>query len=423
MLRTLGEGRIAGGVSMNTQAPEKGWLHLSLGKAWGNVLLSALVVPIGVVSAWFLQAPSAASLAEEAARGADTAALLELVHRASYQKEASERLRTLISHDPEALNALASLAMGHEAALSYFILVARTQPEVLVSLERLEMSYAFALGILRHMNPAGISTVEKYAATCANASFMLGVAYENGCHVSRDWGKAATWYGKAVESHYAMAEFYYKAAAYQAGLESAAPEVAVKWYRVAAERGHAAAQCALGVCCASGHGVAADLQEAVRWYRLAAEQERSDAQYNLGWCYLHGEGVEVNAAEAVRWFIKAAEQGDDLAQYYVGRAYELGEGLEQDFAAAVQWYSWSVEHGNPSAQCALGHCYAQGRGVPQDWHKAVYWYKLSAGQGRSEAQLALAHCYESGLGVPCDVSAADHWRRIAAESEFLSKPN
>lgn len=376
-----------------------------------QVLLLVVLVPAGIVAGWYAVSPSAGELAARAGQGKDSLALLELVQRSDWDVVSAEELHRLLGADAAAMHELASLATGHEEAMDYLISVARHQPEALVFLSELEMSYGFALGVLQRMKPSGIPTLEKYAVTCPNACFALGVAYENGCHVPQDWVQAARWYGLAHDAGYAPACAYYAPAAYMAGLSTDDRYSAALWFRKAAECGHAAAQCALGVCYAE----AGDLTNALHWYMLAAEQGMSDAQYNLGWCYLYGEGVAADAAEAVRWFRQAAEQGDDLAQYYLGRAYELGEGVPQDYAEAVRWYRWAVEHGNDAAQCALGHCYAQGRGVGQDWSRAVYFYQLSAEQDRTEAMLALSHCYEQGLGVPQDAARAQQWRRRAAD--------
>lgn len=379
-------------------------------RAWVQVALLLVAVPMGITSAWLLQAPSMDELGDKAAGGADTAALLKMVHRASLYPEAAEALSQLLLRDAGAMRALAGLAASHEDALLCFLSLAHYHPETLEYLRELEIDYSFALSLLERVPADAMETLAAYTEECPNACFMMGVAYENGCHVPQDWEQAAAWYGRAYDAGYELAASYYAPAAYQAGLAAEELAAAADWFLESAECGYAAAQCALGVCYAEVN----DAASAVYWYTQAAEQGLSDAQYNLGWCYLHGEGVAQDAAEAVRWFLQAAEQGDDLAQYYVGRAYELGEGINRDYAEAVRWYRWAVEHENAAAQCALGHCYAQGLGVEQSWSQAVHYYQLSAAQNRSEAQLALAHCYERGLGVPQDANLARQWRDCAA---------
>ena len=59
---------------------------------------------------------------------------------------------------------------------------------------------------------------------------------------------------------------------------------AVKWYRKAAEQNYAEGQYNLGVGYYKGEGVAKDQAEAVKWYRKAAEQNYAKAQHNFGVC-------------------------------------------------------------------------------------------------------------------------------------------
>lgn len=408
-------------ITMNQAGAEEKPRRRRAIRAALQVAVLVVFVPAGVLAGWFMLAPSSESLLEHAAHGADKAALLELVVRASRQAEADAALKDLLGRDAGALKALAELSTGHEEALRYLISVARMQPECLVHLANLEMSYPFALGMLRQMDAAGMPKLMAHAEHCANACFMLGVAYANGCHVPQSWAEAARWYAGAM-SEFPAVESHYAEAAYQAALEEEAPERKAQWFESAARCRHAAAQCALGVCYAAGEGVELNLEKAVEWYARSAAQGFCDAQFNMGWCCLHGEGMPGNAAAAVAWFLKAAWQGDDLAQYYVGRAYELGQGVKQDFAEAVRWYGWAVEQGNAAAQCALGHCYAQGHGVPQDWTEAGRLYRLSAEQGRSEAMLALAYCYERGRGVAQDAAAARYWRERAEKESQLIIP-
>lgn len=412
---------------MNTQEPDQKKQSPRALKAAAQVMLLVGLVPLGIAAGWQSLSPTPKTLVTRAAHGADAAALLELVERAGSQQAADAELRGLLRSDADAAHKLAALSAGNELALQYLISLARTQPEALVFLADLEIGYSFALEMLRQLSPAAIAPLKDYAVTCANARFLLGVAYENGYHVAQDWVAAAHWYRQAAELGYRTAEPYAELAAYEAGVvcyaDARRQQMAARWFRMAAERGHAAAQCALGVCYAAGHGVAQDLQEAVRWYGKAAAQDYTDALYNLGWCYLHGEGVQADATAAASWFHRAALQGDDMAQYYLGRAYELGQGMPQDYPLAIHWYRQAAgNQQNDAAQCALGHCYAQGKGVEQNWQLAAHWYKLSAERGRTEAQLALAHCYEQGLGTGRDATTARYWRERATHHSQPTPP-
>lgn len=66
---------------------------------------------------------------------------------------------------------------------------------------------------------------------------------------------------------------------------------AAAWHQKAAEQGHAYAQYSLGFMYDEGQGVRQDYKEAVAWYRKAAEQGDASAQNNLGVKYANGRGV------------------------------------------------------------------------------------------------------------------------------------
>ena len=118
----------------------------------------------------------------------------------------------------------------------------------------------------------------------AIAQNNLGVAYENGHGVERDYAEA------------------------------------VKWYLEAAKQGNATAQCNLGLAYDHGRGVECNHSEAVKWYRKAAEQGNAIAQCNLGVAYENGTGVERNIEAALKWYKRSAENGDEDGQK---RAAEL----------------------------------------------------------------------------------------------------
>ena len=111
----------------------------------------------------------------------------------------------------------------------------------------------------------------------AKAQFNLGVAYDDGKIVARDYKEA------------------------------------VKWYTKAAEQGFAHAQTNLGHMYTRGEGVAQDYKEAVKWYTKAAEQRQAIAQANLGVMYGMGQGVAQDHKSAHMWFNIAAANGNGNA--------------------------------------------------------------------------------------------------------------
>ncbi len=105
------------------------------------------------------------------------------------------------------------------------------------------------------------------------AQYKLGLMYNNGEGVRRDFDKAAMWFNGA------------------------------------AVQGYAPAQTNLGVMYEKGQGVTRNYGEAVSWYRHGAEQGNATAQYRLGRMYVLGRGVRRDYTEAVAWFKIAAAQG------------------------------------------------------------------------------------------------------------------
>ena len=122
----------------------------------------------------------------------------------------------------------------------------------------------------------------------AQAQYELGVCYENGTGVAKDYSEAA------------------------------------EWYRKAAAQGECAAQSGLGALYYEGLGVEQSYTEAAKLFRAAAEQGDIEGQRNLGICYEGGRGVERNLALAMYWYKKAAEAGDQDAHQYYNNLYIEG---------------------------------------------------------------------------------------------------
>ncbi len=111
----------------------------------------------------------------------------------------------------------------------------------------------------------------------AASQFNLGLMYENGQGIPKDYAKA------------------------------------VKWYLKAARQGSARAQVSAGHMYNSGRGVAKDYAKAVEWNRKAATQGSAMAQNSLGGSYSNGKGVTQDYVQAHMWFSLAAAQGNKTA--------------------------------------------------------------------------------------------------------------
>ncbi len=143
-----------------------------------------------------------------------------------------------------------------------------------------------------------------------DAQYNLGVFYERGIGMSRDYFKAVAWYERAASQ----------------------------------EGGHRRAQFNLARLYASGKGIppessnTTNLAEAAQWLHQAAQEGHTDAQVTLGIWYELGRGVGRNPSEAVLWFRKAADRGFPEAQFHLAKMYAKGSGVEGDMLQAYMWY-------------------------------------------------------------------------------------
>ncbi len=147
----------------------------------------------------------------------------------------------------------------------------------------------------------------------ATAQFTLGVLYDAGLGVPRDFEKA------------------------------------VNWYRKAAKQGSVEAQHNLGVMYDLGKGVPQSYSMAAEWYRQAANQGFVESQNSLGMMYELGQGVPQDYKQAVEWYRKAAARGNTESQHSLGMMYELGQGVPQDYKAAAEWYAKAGDKKNLAA--------------------------------------------------------------------------
>ena len=256
---------------------------------------------------------------------------------------------------------------------------------------------------------------EEAGAGCVDACAHLGRCLFNGHGIVKDSEEAVSWFCKAAQQGYALAQNSLGLCYAQGEGVSKDQEEAVSWFYKAARQGYALAQYNLGVRYAQGDGVSKDQEEAMSWFCKAAQQGYALAQNNLGVCYEWGEGVSKDQEKAASWYYKAAQQGYAPAQNSLGVCYEWGEGVSKHPKKAVLCYHKAAQQGFANAQNNLGRCYSKGEGVSEDPKKAVSWYYKAAQQGYGPAQFNLGVCYDGGLGVSEDQKKAVFWYRKAAK--------
>jgi len=129
--------------------------------------------------------------------------------------------------------------------------------------------------------------------------------------------KAFDWYKKAAEQGHESSQLNLGVMYNQGrGVKRDYVEAA-HWYEKAAAQGNAKAQLNLGILYDQGLGMKKDIMKAAEYYRQAAERGIRDAQYNLGIIYFNGEGgIAQDYQESYAWLSLAAEQGSELAFIY-----------------------------------------------------------------------------------------------------------
>jgi len=221
---------------------------------------------------------------------------------------------------------LARLALARKMAEAYALLEA-------VTLDNLQPQNTGQLGILRRFADAGKP----------HAQNSVGLAYQTGRGVPRDFKEALNWYHKAAAQGSPAGEnnvgWMYK---HGLGVNPDMQE-AFRWFRKAALHGHAGGQNNLGAMYASGSGVKQDDTEALHWYRSSADQGHPPAIANLGQYYEEGWGVERDYGKAIELYFKASVAGYPLTYKHLGALYEKGHGVSQDVVQAYAWYSLATE--------------------------------------------------------------------------------
>ena len=85
---------------------------------------------------------------------------------------------------------------------------------------------------------------------------------------------------------------------------------AVNWYRKSAEQGNRASQNNMGFMYEIGRGVLKNYKVSASWYQKAADAGSATAQVNLGIYYCNGQGVDKDLSMSKILLLKAYESGD-----------------------------------------------------------------------------------------------------------------
>ncbi|KAL6475919.1 hypothetical protein MHYP_G00144180 [Metynnis hypsauchen] len=153
----------------------------------------------------------------------------------------------------------------------------------------------------------------------SKAQFNVGVCYEKGRGVSKDFNKA------------------------------------LKYYRHAATAGHRQAQyrCAKLLLNRRGQQSATDTDTATALSLLhkAAAAGLTEAQLYLG--VLFSQNADADGAKSVQYFRMAAESGDSTGLLFLGQCYERGFGVSRCYRTAVSLYQQAAAKGSQEAKKML----------------------------------------------------------------------
>ena len=258
----------------------------------------------------------------------------------------------------------------------------------------------------------------------ARAAYKLGLLYNDGDEITRNFLKAATYFTLAAAQDYAPAQ-YSLGIKYEKG--QGVPQshsVAVAWYRRSAEQNHAGAQYRLGRMFAQGRGVERDYMEAIKWFDLAAAQGIEDAavareavvgfltpeQFADLQSLISSKPVTLpeiypvqppaqrvpppsNAVQTAAVPLQSATEPTPTPQTpNYGNTVRGGVNayMAGDYRRAHEIWAPLAEVGSRSAQFHLGALYFEGRGPTVDLSKAYYWLRISDYQGHKRAPSLLA---------------------------------
>jgi uncharacterized protein len=191
---------------------------------------------------------------------------------------------------------------------------------------------------------------------------------------------------------------------------------AFHWFGLASDKGDPEAQLQLGGCYHYGLGTTPDFAMAAKYYRLSAAQTNYVAMKSLGYLLMNGLGVETNLDAAKYWSERAAKEGGNRrAMYNLGGLYCLNYPDTNSMVEAFQWLKQSAELDDPLACCQLANFYYRGWGVVEtNFATYHYWLIKAAMLGATEAQYVMGAAYRTGDGVPQDLESSLVWYQKAA---------
>lgn len=154
-------------------------------------------------------------------------------------------------------------------------------------------SYAQSLSELETTGDAPdlVTTIQAADEGYAPAQYNLGLMYDVGQGVVRDYQQSVFWYTKAAENGFVEAQFNL-GGMYFAGQGTLRDyKKAFYWYTKAAEQGHLKAQFVLGLANSAGQEMPQDYRQAFYWFsKRPLSRVLPMPNINLGGCIIMAKG-------------------------------------------------------------------------------------------------------------------------------------
>jgi TonB family protein len=255
---------------------------------------------------------------------------------------------------------------------------------------------------------AVVSEPNEIKGSRSAAQYNIGLLFEEGEIVPKDFKMAAVWYALAAAADNIEA-INHLAALWRKGIPPKGRdyELALQLSRRAAALGDAEGQHDTADMLRYGRGAPKDPAEAFKLFCLAANQGDGYAAHKAGRMLSHGELGENNFTEARRWFDRAVELGHRDSMIEIGLQYFEGRGRPVDNKEAFIWFERAANAGADWAQNQVGSMLQLGVGVDRDDAKAVGWFQAAVKQKYPPAFTCLGSCYLTGAGVPKDPALAE----------------
>lgn len=237
-----------------------------------------------------------------------------------------------------------------------------------------------------------VALLEEAAARGSTAACLqLGVMHAQGQRVEQDYGRAALWYGRAVELGSSDGLFNLAFLRLR-GLDPAPVDArsGVALLEEAAALGNRAASWALYNIHQDGVYVDRDPAAADLWLIEAARRGAGGAAALLAdRLDSPGSAGVASPVDVVGWLHAAAERGDSDAQVRLALMLREGRHVPLDRDAAFRLMHAAAVAGHPFAQAWLGDVLASGDGVMRDEALAREYYERAAAQGHRGAGMML----------------------------------